>query len=284
MVVKGVNYSLRSDDEFSSSNRNLRFGRQPDHPALNERPRDEGRQNIVIIGCSGHAKVVIDIVKSVGLYSIAGLIDTYKDQGTRFSGYEILGTEHDLAKLMVKHSIEGGVVAIGDNWTRFLVTERVRALTPDLFFPVIVHPSAQVASTAHVGMGSVILAGGIVNSDAQVGEFCIVSSKASLDHDSSMGRFASLMPGATVGGGVTIGEFSSICLGANVIHSVAVGPHTIVGAGAAVVRDIPSYVVAYGMPARVARSRTADEPYLQRLRESDPSSVVADQVAQERGN
>lgn len=275
---------MRRDQEFSSSDRNLRSRRGPDRAALAERRRGEDRQNIVIIGCSGHAKVVVDIVKTVGLYSIAGLIDTYKDRGTYFSGYEILGTEHDLPELMVKHSIGGGVVAIGDNWTRFRVTERVRAVAPDLFFPVIVHPSAQVASTAHVGQGSVILAGGIVNSDAQVGEFCIVSSKASLDHDSSMGRFASLMPGATVGGGVTIGEFSSICLGANVIHSITVGAHTIVGAGAAVVRDIPSYVVAYGMPASVVRSRTADEPYLQRLRESDPSRVVADQVAQRRGN
>ena len=190
---------MRRDHEFSSSDRNLRSGRGPDRAALAERRRGEERHNIVIIGCSGHAKVVIDIVKTVGLYSIAGLIDTYKDQGTRFGGYEILGTEHDLPELMVKHSIEGGVVAIGDNWTRFRVTERVRAVAPNLFFPVIVHPSAQVASTAHVGQGGVILAGGIVNSDAQVGEFCIVSSKASLDHDSCMGRFASLMPGATVG-------------------------------------------------------------------------------------
>jgi len=274
---------MRNDGE-SSSDRPLIYGR---HPEPRSSPAEAARgvhRNIVIIGCSGHAKVVIDIVQTTGLYSIVGLIDTYKAAGTHFCGYEILGTEHDLADLMMRCSIRGGVVAIGDNWTRFLVTERVRALAPELSFPAIIHPSAQVASTASIGSGSVILAGGIVNSDAQLGEFCIVSSKASLDHDSRMGRFASLMPGATVGGGALIGDFSSICLGSNVIHSVTVGAHTIVGAGATVVHDIPDHVVAYGIPARVVRSRAADEPYLQPVRRTSALEAMADPAAHERGN
>ena len=33
-------------------------------------------------------------------------------------------------------------------------------------------------------------------------------------------------------------------------------------AGATVLRDLPSHVVAYGTPARIVRSRSAEDPYL----------------------
>ena len=53
-----------------------------------------------------------------------------------------------------------------------------------------------------------------------------------------------------------------IGLGANVIHGVTIGDDTLVGAGALVLDDLPSQVVAYGVPARVARSRQPGERYL----------------------
>jgi len=37
--------------------------------------------NIAIIGSSGHAKVIIDIVRQQGRFNIAGLIDPFEDVG-----------------------------------------------------------------------------------------------------------------------------------------------------------------------------------------------------------
>ena len=34
--------------------------------------------NIVIVGSSGHAKVIVDIVQQEGKYKIAGLLDRYR--------------------------------------------------------------------------------------------------------------------------------------------------------------------------------------------------------------
>ena len=55
--------------------------------------------------------------------------------------------------------------------------------------------------------------------------------------------------------GVTIG--SGCWLGASVMvgDGVTVGEESVIGAGALVNRDIPGWSVAYGSPARVARSR-----------------------------
>jgi acetyltransferase-like isoleucine patch superfamily enzyme len=55
---------------------------------------------------------------------------------------------------------------------------------------------------------------------------------------------------------------TALGVGANVVHGRTIGEHTVVGAGALVLDDVPEKVVAYGVPAAVARSREPNEPYL----------------------
>jgi acetyltransferase-like isoleucine patch superfamily enzyme len=103
---------------------------------------------------------------------------------------------------------------------------------------------------AHVGAGCTLGPGSLIN------------TQASLDHDSNLGAFASLAPGAVTGGRVQVGERSFIGLGAQLVHGITIGADTVVGAGSLVLKDLPAGVVGYGSPARVIRTRHADEPYL----------------------
>jgi serine acetyltransferase len=91
-----------------------------------------------------------------------------------------------------------------------------------------------------------------------------MGTNSSVDHDNVLAEFVSLAPGATTGGDVHVGVCTAIGLGANVIHQAHIGAHAVVGAGAVVLDDLPDLVVAYGVPARVVRSRDAGEPYLTR--------------------
>jgi sugar O-acyltransferase (sialic acid O-acetyltransferase NeuD family) len=219
-------------------------------------------ESIVVVGSSGHAKVVLDILEKQGAYRIAGLIASTKPAGEHAFGYEVLGTESDLPVLADRLKLRGCLIAIGDNWRRHLVAQKLMQLTPALDFIAAVHPSAQLARGASVGRGSVIMAGAVVNSDSRVGEFCILNTHASLDHDSVMQDFSSLAPKAATGGNVHIGEYSAISMGANVIHGRRIGRHSVVGAGALVLEDLPDFAVAYGVPARVIRTRQEGDVYL----------------------
>ena len=51
-------------------------------------------------------------------------------------------------------------------------------------------------------------------------------------------------------------------MGATVLHGRTIGDDTIIGAGSVVTRDIPSNVVAYGVPCKVVRKRDAIDRYL----------------------
>jgi len=217
---------------------------------------------IVIVGSSGHAKVIIDMVNLQGGCHIVGLLDRFREKGTEALGYPILGKEEDLAELSAREKVEGVIIAIGDNFVRKTVAEQIKASHPSIRFPHVVHPRATVADGVMIGEGSVVMAGAVVNPGAAVGNFCIVNTNASLDHDSILEDYASLAPGVNVGGGCRIGRASAIGIGAAVIHGITIGDDAIIGAGAVVVTSIPPRVVAYGSPAKEVRARIAGKKYL----------------------
>lgn len=218
--------------------------------------------NLLIIGASGHAKVIIDIVEKEGKHQLVGLIDAKAQKGDTHFGYPLLGTEADLPAICKAHDVTAGIIAIGDNWIRQKVRDKLLHIKPDFQFATAVHPTASIGKGTQLGPGTVVMAGAIINPDCAVGEHCIVNTNASLDHDSVMGDFASLAPGAVTGGGVTIGAFSAISLGVKVIHGITIGAHTVVGAGATVFKDLGDQVIALGTPARVAKRREIGSRYL----------------------
>jgi len=216
---------------------------------------------IVVIGCSGHARVIVDILEE-NRSCVVGLIDTYKAPGTDVLGYKVLGSDDDLPALIAANICDSAVVAIGDNWVRSRMVRRIRELVPEIRFVAAIHPSARIARDVSIGVGTVIMAGVVVNTGCRISEFCILNTGASLDHDSTLEQFSSLAPRAVTGGGVRIGAFTAIAIGAVISHSIQVGEHTVVGAGATVVKDVPDRVVAYGTPARKIRERNPGDPYL----------------------
>lgn len=219
-------------------------------------------QNIVIVGSSGHARVVIDIVNMEGRYRVAGLIDRFREIGAQTLGYAILGREEDLPRLVAELSLAAVIVAIGDNFTRSQVVAQIGRLCPGLAFVSAVHPRANVARDVRIGEGTVVMAGATINPCCVIADHCILNSNTSLDHDSTMASFSSLAPGVSTGGNVTIGAFSAICIGATIVAGLRIGEHCVVGAGATVLADIGPYQVAYGTPARVVRERKPGDQYL----------------------
>lgn len=219
-------------------------------------------ERILVIGAGGMAKAIIDTIERAGEREIVGVIANDYPVGEDFFGYPLLGDDSRLSAVVEEHSIDGAVIAIGDNWQRSRVAHRLRESLPGLRFRAIVHPSAQIARGAVIGAGTMIMANVVLDSDARIGEFCIVNIAAVIGHDVYVGDFATVGGRAAIGGGARIGDYGALGIGVTVIHRGCVGEHTVVGMGSTVVADLPSRVVAYGTPARVVRQRNAADPYL----------------------
>jgi sugar O-acyltransferase (sialic acid O-acetyltransferase NeuD family) len=214
-----------------------------------------------VVGGSDQGRQVIDAILARGFHTAVGVLDRALPRGALVSGVPVLGTDDELAVCAAEVDADQFVVAIGDNAARGAVLERVRHAS-DVEPATIVHPSAVIGHDATIGAGSILLASCVVGNGTQVGGGVLLGIRSSIDHDGVIADHASLGPGVTAGGSVRIGRTTAIGLGANVIHGVTIGDDTVVGAGATVLADLPSQVVAYGVPARVARSRQPGETYL----------------------
>lgn len=216
-------------------------------------------KRIILVGCAGHATVVADIIHCQGIFKIVGFIDDEPSNSHLDKSIKWLGPiTHIDAK--IKHS-KTNILAlgIGENVTRKKITSRIKEEASTAYFLNIIHPSAVIASDVLLGHGNVIMAQAVINTGTILEDFCVVNTKASLDHDSKMESFSSLGPGVTTGGNVVVGKGSHIALGANIIQGVSIGENSVIGAGSTVIRDIPSHILAYGIPAKIIKTRKDSE-------------------------
>ena len=214
-------------------------------------------EKIIICGASGHAKVIIDVIEKQKQYEISGIFeDTPGMVGTKFLGYPVLG------KIVDFNKNDKGIVAVGDNYVRHQVVERIKNINNKFQFICAIHPSAVIGESVRLGEGTFVAAGAIINAHAVIGKHCIINTLSSVDHDVIIGDFSTAAPGSHIGGSSVIGAFSTISMGVNVIQRIKIGAGTLIGAGSTVIKDIPEGVLAFGTPAKVIRQRKIDEKYL----------------------
>lgn len=197
---------------------------------------------LIIIGASGHGKVVADIAVLNGYKNIV-FLDNDPEIKT-CAGYPVLGPDSMTSEL------DGDVfVAVGNAETRKKLMER----DGERSFPVLVHPSAVVAESVEISAGSVIMAGVVINPGAQIGKGCIINTSSSVDHDCQIEDYVHISVGAHLSGTIEVGERTWIGAGATVSNNVNICGGCTIGAGAVVVKDITESGTYVGVPAKKIR-------------------------------
>jgi sugar O-acyltransferase (sialic acid O-acetyltransferase NeuD family) len=185
---------------------------------------------LVLVGASGHGKVVIDIVERQGRYRIVSLVDDNPAlHGKTFFGYRVAGAVESVLSAAERPLM---IVSIGDNAARQRIAARLGAA--GFGFALAVHPHAQIGRGATLGAGSVVMAGAVVNADARIGENVIINTGASVDHDCIVESGAHIAPGARLCGGVRVGAGTLVGAGSVLVPGVQVGANTVVPAGTTV--------------------------------------------------
>ena len=205
---------------------------------------------VIGFGAGGHAKVVIEILRSMREYEIVGLLDTRIEPRTNVVGVEVLGDDSLMAELKgrgIEHAFIG-VGSVGDTTSRQQLYEKV--VGAGFQIVTAIHERAVVSLTAQIGVGPTIMAGAIVNANAVIGENVIVNTGAIVEHDCVIGDHTHIATGARLAGGVQVGPGSHIGIGAVIRQEIKIGAGAIVGAGAVVVRDVPAGKTVMGVPAR----------------------------------
>lgn len=217
---------------------------------------------IIIFGGGQHADYCIDIIERENKYKIIGIVAPDYPVDTILYDYRVIGKQENIKQLVSEYNIRGGLVAIGDNWTRKIVAEYVLTQVPDFKFINAIHPSTEIGRKVKLGIGIVTMAGCIINPSCDIGNFCFFATGAQLDHDSIMEDYSSISAGSITGGNVKIGKYSAITLNVTILDRISIGENSVIGAGSLVLKDIPDNVLVYGNPAKVIRKREYGERYM----------------------
>lgn len=201
-------------------------------------------KQLVIIGASGHGKVVADIARKTGYEDISFLDDN--TALIECGGYPVVGTSGQY--LLFDCDM---IVAIGNPQIRERIQDQLERARKQL--PVLIHPYACVAENVRIGKGSVVAAGVVINPGARIGRGCIINTCSSVDHDCDVADFVHVSVGAHVAGTCIIGERTWIGAGATVINNINICGGCTIGSGGVVVRNIEKAGTYVGVPVRKIR-------------------------------
>lgn len=193
---------------------------------------------IKLIGASGHAKVILDILLQ-GNLEVSGFYDD------NLSIQEFKGLKSHGSVSQITPSQDLHIISIGVNSIRKKIAAQV-----NVSFTTAIHPSAVISKSVDIGDGTVGMAGAVINADSKIGKHCILNTQCSIDHDCTIEDFVHISPNACITGGVFIGEGAHIGAGAVVIPGLKIGAWAVVGAGSVVIRDVEPGEVVAGNPAK----------------------------------
>jgi UDP-perosamine 4-acetyltransferase len=198
--------------------------------------------NVVVLCAGGHARVLIEALRSRGTKPHALTDRDAARKGGSMNGVPIIGTDDEVATMPAADTeLANGLGNRASQSDSGLAGRRSlfeRFTSLGYRFPVITHAAAIIASDADLRAGAQIMAGAIVQPGAVVGRNTIVNSGAIVEHDCRVGDHAHIAPGAVLCGGVTIGDETHIGAGAVVLNGLSVGKGAVVAAGAVITQNI----------------------------------------------
>ena len=212
-------------------------------------------KRIVILGTGGNCLDILETIRSINAssptYDCIGFLDDDPAlQNASFLGIPVLGPLDKAPSLGDVFFVNG----IGSPAT-YLHKPEIIAKTrmANDRFETILHPSAQVSSSATLGPGTVVLQNATIASQAKVGAHTIILPNSVLSHDDVVGAYSCIAGGVCVSGSVTIGRCCYLGGNCSIIEHVRIGDNSLIGLGSVVLEDVPEGSVYVGNPARFLR-------------------------------
>ena len=196
------------------------------------------KTKLLLIGGGGHCRSCIDVIQATQNYDIVGILDMADKVGQSIDGVPIIGTDEDLDQCLT--DIDECLITvgkIGSSDIRRSLYQKIASAKRCL--ATIISPTATVATSAEITVGTIVMHHAVVNAGAKVGENVIINSFALVEHDAKIAAHTHISTRATINGAATIGENCFIGSNAVVFQQCQVGSHSIVGGGQIVRADLP---------------------------------------------
>jgi sugar O-acyltransferase (sialic acid O-acetyltransferase NeuD family) len=202
------------------------------------------KNKLLIIGASGHGKVIADIALKMNKWESIEFLDD--DENIKESmEIEVIGKSRVIPKYIDTYDI---FVGIGNNSIRERIQDNLEKFGASI--PVLIHPKSILGEQVKIEQGTVVMAGAIINCCTRIGKGCIINTGATIDHDNIIEDYVHISPGANLAGTVRVGKGTWIGIGSIVSNNLSIVDNCTIGAGGLVVNDIKEAGTYVGVPVR----------------------------------
>lgn len=213
------------------------------------------KNKVIIIGGKGAAVVIAEQIydsSKRGLdVEFLGFAFDDKSFGNEINGFPILCNTFNAFE---KYEYNKDVKFIYQLYRPDLMYERIALLNsykiPNDRFYTFIHPTAFIAKSAKIGVGSSILANCTINPNAVIGDHCSIHSNSLIGHDTSIGDYNFFAAHVVIGSNNKIGNGNFIGLNATINNYLDIGDFCFIGMASNVIKGFESNTKVYGNPAR----------------------------------
>ncbi len=198
----------------------------------------EAYNDIIVIGGKGGAKMVIETIRSLNMYSIKGIVDSTMKIGERVFDVEVIGGDEIFDNLL--EDGYSNIVLSFTSLSNLEIREKkyLELKEKGFRFPNIIHRTATVEPSVKMGEGNIILANSMLGSDLSLGDMNFINTGAILSHDTNVGRNNHFAPNAVVAGRVKIGNNNLFGMCSTTYFDVTIGKNNIINNGINVFMNI----------------------------------------------
>ncbi|HRW21447.1 MAG TPA: acetyltransferase [Bacteroidales bacterium] len=201
---------------------------------------------LIIIGAGGHGKVCADIALKMGKWNEVAFLDD-NEELTTVLGLQVL----DRANVYPLYKKDTDFfIAIGNNTTRELLLNKL--IDDEYNISTLIHPNSVIAKEVEIGIGSVVMAGTVINCSTKIGKGCIINTSSSIDHDCIIEDYVHISPGVRLAGNVRVGNKCWLGIGSTVINNISICDECIIGAGGLVISQLVIPATYIGCPVKMS--------------------------------
>lgn len=196
-----------------------------------------------------------DFLRDSGEYEIVGFTDTDKSLvGSKFNGAQVVGDDDAVIQYFKADKIDCAFMGLGESDLSLRARLYQRFVDAGVPMPSFIHPAANIASTASIAEGTVVLPFAYVAHRARVGRNVFVGYCAGVEHDNVVADHTYISPHCAIGGFVTLGERVLLGLNCTVFPRTTVGADSRIGAGAVVSGEIAAGTTVFASLSRAVPS------------------------------
>lgn len=225
--------------------------KQPRHPIPNTLEQNAGESPIAIYGAGAGGLTLKEAIETKRVFRPVCFVDDSVISSHELSGLPVYdGTQ--LADLR-DAGLFGVCCEIANYEVRLDILGRCKELGLELVG--IHHRECWIAPSAHIGDGTFVKAGAVIETNTQIGRACIIDNGVIVAHDGIISDGVHIAPGASLGGGVRVGLGSVIGIGSSIATGITIGERCIIAPGSSVTKDVSNNSIVEGVPGRIVGER-----------------------------